>query len=86
MMVEAMNNFMTFDEWMLKNLEEDAEEAEALLRLTLAEDRDDPPILLTLVQRIVRARGGIDDLGLSLEEKAELASVLSRSLAAIPLL
>lgn len=77
---------MTFDEWMLKNLEEDAEEAEALLRLTLAEDRDDPPILLTLVQRIVRARGGIDDLGLSLEEKAELASVLSRSLAAIPLL
>lgn len=80
-----MSNLMTFDEWMLKNLAEDAEEAAALLRLTLAEDQDDPQILLTLVQRIVRARGGIDDLGLSLEEKAELASALSRSLAATSL-
>jgi DNA-binding phage protein len=50
-----MNNLMTFDEWMLKNLADDVEEAAALLRLTLAEDQDDPQILLTLVQRIVRA-------------------------------
>lgn len=69
----------------MKNLAEDAEEAAALLRLTLAEDQDEPQILITLVQRIVRARGGIDDLGLSLEEKAELASALSRSLAATQL-
>jgi DNA-binding phage protein len=80
-----MNNLMTFDEWMLKNLADDVEEAAALLRLTLAEDQDDPQILLTLVQRIVRARGSIDDLGLNLEEKAELASALSRSLANISL-
>ena len=39
---------------------------------------------ITLVQCIVRARGGIDDQGLGLEEKAELASALSRSLAAAP--
>ncbi len=80
-----MKDLLTFDEWLVKNLADDAADAAALLRLTLAEDQDDPQILLTLVQRIVRARGGIDDLGLSLEEKAELASALSRSLAAAPL-
>ena len=80
-----MKDMLTFDDWLVRNLAEDAEEAAALLRLTLREDQDDPQILLTLVQRIVRARGGIDDLGLSLEEKAELASALSRSLVAAPL-
>lgn len=68
-----------------EDLAASAEDAAALLRLTLAEDKDDPRILITLVQRIARARGGIDDLGLSLEEKAELASALSRSLAAAEL-
>lgn len=74
----------TWGEVLTEDLAASAEDAAALLRLTLAEDQDDPRMLISLVQRIVRARGGIDDLGLSLEEKAELASALSRSLAAAP--
>ncbi len=54
------------------------------LRDALADD--EPGTLIVALQHIARARGGIDDLGLSLEERANLASVLSRSLAATPLL
>jgi hypothetical protein len=71
----------TWEAVLLEDLAASAEDAAALLRLTLAEDKDHPETVLSVVQRIARARGGIDDLGLNLDEKAELASVLGRSLA-----
>lgn len=77
-----MNNFMGLDEWMRKNFSENAAEAAAYLRLALAEAVEDPEGLILAFQQVARARGGIDDLDLSLEEKAALASALSRSLAA----
>ncbi len=54
------------------------------LRDALADD--EPGTLIVAMQHISRARGGIDDLGLSNEEKAQIASAMGRSMGAYPLL
>lgn len=47
---------------------------------------DEPSTLIIAMQHVSRARGGIDDLGLSKEEKAGIAIAMGRSLGAYPLL
>lgn len=47
---------------------------------------DEPGTLIIAMQHVSRARGGIDDLGLSEEEKARIAIAMGRSLGAYPLL
>jgi hypothetical protein len=54
------------------------------LRDTLADDK--PGTLIVAMQHISRAHGGIDDLGLSSEEKAQIASTMGPSMSAYPLL
>ena len=54
------------------------------LRDALADD--EPGTLIVAMQHVSRARGGIDDLGLSYEEKAQIAAAMGRSLGAYPVL
>lgn len=54
------------------------------LRDALADD--EPGTLIVAMQHVSRARGGIDDLGLSEEEKAQIAIAIGRSLGAYPVL
>ena len=68
----------TWTEVLQKRLAANPAEAVAYLRVALAEAQEDPQGLLLAVQHIVNARSGIDDLGLSLEERGELGSLLSR--------
>ncbi len=77
---------MRWTDYLRNSLAANVEEAAAYLRLSLAEAAEDPAGLLLAVKQIVEARGGIEDLGLSLEEQAALATALSRSLAAAPIL
>ena len=69
----------TWTELLQERLAADPAEAAAYLRVALAEADEDPQGLLLAVQHIVSARGGIDDLGLSLEERGELGSLLSKA-------
>ncbi len=78
-------NFMKAEDWLKKNFSENVEEAAAYLRLSLEEAQEDPEGLLMAVKQVVEARGGIEDLGLSLEEKAALATALSHSLVVVSL-
>jgi len=71
----------TWTKLLQERLAADTAEAAAYLRVALAEADEDPQGLLLAVQHIVNARGGIDDLGLSLEEQGELGSLLSRAVA-----
>ena len=54
------------------------------LRDALADD--EPGTLIVAMQHVSRARGGIDDLGLNYEEKAQIAVAMGRSLGAYPVL
>ena len=54
------------------------------LRDALADD--EPGTLIVAMQHVSRARGGIEDLGLSEEEKAHIATAIGRSLGAYPVL
>ena len=71
----------TWTEVLQERLAADPAEAAAYLRVALEEANEDPQGLLLAVQHVVNARGGIDDLGLSLEERGELGSLLSRAVA-----
>ena len=65
------------------DLKGSAEYAATYLRDALADN--EPHIVIVALQHVARARGGIDDLELSIAEKASLASVVSRGFAALPL-
>ncbi|NOT60289.1 MAG: hypothetical protein HOP19_08695 [Acidobacteria bacterium] len=73
---------MKWTEVIENDLKESAEFAANYLRDALADD--EPRTLIMALQHVARARGGIDDLDLSLNERAELASALSRSFAVLP--
>ena len=80
-----VQSMMRWSEYAKQSLATDAEEAAAYLRLALEEAAEDPAGLVAAFNQVTEARGSIDDLGLSVEERAELASALSRSLAATTL-
>lgn len=67
-----------FDEWLMKRVATDAEEAADLLRLALAEAEEDPRGLLVIAQAIIQARGGLDDLGLTAAETLALSNALGK--------
>lgn len=62
---------MTWAEMIEKDLAESATLAADYLRDAINDE--DPRTLLAALQQVARARGGIDDLGFSVEERAELA-------------
>lgn len=69
---------MTFDELMQRRLAADATEAADLLQFALAEADEDPRGLLLIIQTVFAARGGLNDLGLSLEEVTALLNALGK--------
>lgn len=64
-------------------LKESADYAATYLRDALTDD--DPHAVLAAFQHVARARGGIDDLSLSVEERASLANALAAGFAARPI-
>ncbi|MGH9844929.1 MAG: hypothetical protein ACREEM_39940, partial [Blastocatellia bacterium] len=64
-------------------LKESADYAATYLRDALADD--DPRAVLAALQHVARARGGIDDLSLSVEERASLANALAAGFATQPI-
>jgi DNA-binding phage protein len=73
---------MTWAEVIENDLKESAEFAATYLRDALADE--EPGTVIVALQHVARARGGIEDLALSLNERAELANAVSRGFAAIP--
>ncbi len=73
-----MSQHVTFDDWLMKRLAQDAEEAAALLRVALEEADEDPRGLSLTLHYITTARGGIDGLGLTLGETTSLLNALGR--------
>ena len=73
-----MNEPLTFDDWLMGRLAQDAQEAATLLRVALEEADEDPRGLSMTLHYITTARGGIDDLGLTLEEATALLNALGK--------
>jgi hypothetical protein len=73
-----MKKQATFDDWLVKRLANDAEQAAELLRVALEEADDDPQGLSLTLHYITVARGGIDGLGLKLEETTALLNALGK--------
>ena len=73
---------MTWAEVIESDLKKSAEFATTYLRDALADD--EPGTVIVALQHVARARGGIEDLALSLAERAELANAVSRGFAASP--
>jgi len=65
------------------SLKESADYAATYLRDALADD--DPGAVLAAFQHVAHARGGIDDLSLSVEERANLANALAAGFATQPI-
>lgn len=76
-----MTKYMTAQEWIVKNFRDDAVEAADYLRLCIDEVENDPQGLLNAVSYVAQARGGIEDLALTTDERAALANAIGRSLA-----
>ncbi len=74
---------MCQEEMIEASLKESADYAATYLRDALADD--DPRAVLAAFQHVARARGGIDDLSLSVEERASLANALAASFATQPI-
>jgi hypothetical protein len=74
-----MSKTITFDDWLVKRLASDPQEAADLLRVALEEADEDPQGLSLTLHYITVARGGIDDLGLRLEETTALLNALGRN-------
>lgn len=74
---------MSREEMIEASLKESADYAATYLRDALADD--DPRAVLAALQRVARARGGIDDLSLSVEERASLANALAAGFATQPI-
>ena len=81
-----MTKHATFDDWLVKRLANDPEQAAELLRVALEEADDDPRGLSLTLHYITVARGGIDDLGLRLEETTALLNALGKHFAPEPML
>jgi hypothetical protein len=75
----------TFDDWLMKRLANDPQQAAELLRIALEEADTDPQGLSLTLHYITVARGGIDGLGLRLEETTALLNALGKHLAVEPL-
>jgi hypothetical protein len=75
----------TFDNWLINRLENDPLQAAELLRVALEEVDEDPQGLSLTLHYITVARGGIDDLGLKLEEMTALLNALGKNLVIEPL-
>ncbi|MGH9844927.1 MAG: hypothetical protein ACREEM_39930 [Blastocatellia bacterium] len=73
---------MSREEMLEAALKESADYAATYLRDPLADD--DPRAVLAALQHVARARGGIDDLSLSVEERASLANALAAGFATQP--
>jgi hypothetical protein len=73
---------MSLKEMLEAALKESADYAATYLRDALTDD--DPRAVLAAFQHVARARGGIDDLSLSVEERASLANALAAGFAAQP--
>ncbi|MGH9836474.1 MAG: hypothetical protein ACRD9Y_25910, partial [Blastocatellia bacterium] len=71
------------EEMIEASLKESADYAATYLRDALADD--DPRAVLAALQLVARARGGIDDLSLSIEERASLANALAAGFATQPI-
>jgi DNA-binding phage protein len=71
------------EEMIEASLKESADYAATYLRDALADD--DPRAVLTALQQVARTRGGIADLNLSVEERANLANALAAGFAAQPI-
>ncbi|NOT62808.1 MAG: hypothetical protein HOP19_21575 [Acidobacteria bacterium] len=80
-----MTNPLTFDDWLIKRLARDAQEAAELLRVALEEADEDPQGLSLTLHYITVARGGIDDLGLKIEETTALLNALGKHFRPEPL-
>ncbi len=74
---------MSREEMIEALLKESADYAATYLRDALA--NDDPRAVLIAFQRVAHARGGIDDLSLSVEERANLANALAAGFATQPI-
>jgi len=74
---------MSREEMIEASLKESADYAATYLRDALADD--DPRAVLAALQHVARARGGIDDLSLSVEERASLANALAAGFATQPI-
>ena len=73
---------MSLEEMIEALLKESADYTATYLRDALADD--DPRAVLAALQHVARARGGIDDLSLSVEERASLANALAAGFATQP--
>jgi hypothetical protein len=71
------------EEMIEASLKESADYAATYLRDALADD--DPRAVLAALQQVARARGGIEDLSLSVEERASLANALATGFATQPI-
>lgn len=71
------------EEMIEASLKESADYATTYLRDALADDN--PRAVLAALQYVAHARGGIDDLSLSVEERASLANALAAGFAAQPI-
>jgi hypothetical protein len=80
-----MTQPLTFDSWLIKRLENDPQQAAELIRVALEEADEDPQGLSLTLHYITVARGGIDDLGLRLEELTALLNALGKNLMVEPL-
>ncbi len=78
----AESNRRTFAELLENDLKESADYAATYLRDALADE--EPCTVIVALQHVARARGDIDDLELSLTERAKLANAVGRGFAAIP--
>jgi hypothetical protein len=65
---------------------QDAKGAKWRKSLGLIFANDEPGTLIVALQHVARARGGIDDLGLSEEEKVRIATAIGRALGACAVL
>ena len=74
---------MSLEEMIEALLKESADYAATYLRDALADD--DPGAVLAAFQHVAHARGGIDDLSLSVEERANLANALAAGFATQPI-
>ncbi|NOT62154.1 MAG: hypothetical protein HOP19_18225 [Acidobacteria bacterium] len=76
-----MIDHQPLDEFRMEYLRGDAADAAEYLRAALEEAAEFPAGVITAMSHVARARGGIEDLELTLNERAALANAIGRSLA-----
>jgi DNA-binding phage protein len=76
-----MIDHQPLDEFRMEYLRGNAADAAEYLRAALEEAAEFPAGVITAMSHVARARGGIEDLELTLDERAALANAIGRSLA-----